>query len=171
MLRTKLPFLILLWLGSLASPAQNRLPAFEMNARLGKGINMGNAFEAPSETEWGNPWDPEYFKIISELGFNHVRLPVRWEPEERSMATSPYTINPLFLERIQQVVDTALRYNLHIVINMHHHEALFENPAAQKDRFLSQWYQIADHFKDYPDSLLFEVLNEPHGNPTPELWN
>ena len=171
MLRTKLPFLILLWLGSLASPAQNRLPAFEMNARLGKGINMGNAFEAPSETEWGNPWNPEYFKIISELGFNHVRLPVRWEPEERSMATSPYTINPLFLERIQQVVDTALRYNLHIIVNMHHHEALFENPAAQKDRFLSQWYQIADHFKDYPDSLLFEVLNEPHGNLTPELWN
>ena len=29
--------------------------AFEMNQRLGRGINMGNAFEAPTETEWGNP--------------------------------------------------------------------------------------------------------------------
>src|SRR5687768_14982100 len=102
--------------------AQNRIPAFEMNDRLGRGINMGNTFEAPSEDEWGNPWKSEYFKVISELGFNHVRLPVRWEPATRSMATAPYTIQPVFLERIKAVIDTALRYNLHIIVNMHHHE-------------------------------------------------
>lgn len=151
--------------------AQTRVPAFEMAERLGRGVNMGNCFEAPSEAEWGNPWKPEYFKIISELGFDHVRLPVRWEPADRSMATAPYTINATFLERIQQVVDTALKYKLQIIVNMHHHEALFENPAAQKARFLSQWYQIADHFKGYSDSLLFEVLNEPHDNITPAMWN
>jgi aryl-phospho-beta-D-glucosidase BglC (GH1 family) len=151
--------------------AQNRIPAFEMNDRLGRGINMGNTFEAPSEDEWGNPWKSEYFKVISELGFNHVRLPVRWEPATRSMATAPYTIQPVFLERIKAVIDTALRYNLHIIVNMHHHEALYENPSVQKARFLSQWYQIGDYFKAYSDKLLFEVLNEPHGNVTPVLWN
>ena len=151
--------------------AQNRLPAFEMNERLGRGINMGNCFEAPSEEEWGNPWKPEYFQIISSLGFDHVRLPVRWEPDARSLAIAPYTINPTFLNRIQQVVDTALKYKLHIIVNMHHHEALYENPSAQKDRFLSQWSQIANHFKDHSDSLLFEVLNEPHGNVSADVWN
>jgi endoglucanase len=155
----------------ISATAQNRLPAFEMNARLGRGINMGNSFEAPSEEEWGNPWKPEYFRIISMLGFDHVRVPVRWEPDARSMAAAPYTINPAFLDRIQQVVDTALKYDLHIIVNMHHHEALYEDPAGQKERFLSQWNQIATHFKDYSDSLLFEVLNEPHGNVTPALWN
>ena len=157
------------WL--ITATAQTRAPAFEMNERLGRGINMGNCFEAPSEEEWGNPWKPEYFKIISELGFDHVRLPVRWETDARSMATAPYTINPTFLNRIQQVVDTALKYNLHIIVNMHHHEALYENPAVQKERFLSQWNQIATHFKDRSDKLLFEVLNEPHGNVTPAIWN
>jgi len=132
---------------------------------------MGNCFEAPSETEWGNPWNPEYFKIMADLGFSHVRLPVRWEPADRSMASAPYTINPVFLARIQQVVDTAIRYNLHIIVNMHHHEALFESPDVEKARFLSQWFQIADYFKDYPDMLLFEVLNEPHGNITSDKWN
>ena len=171
MLRPSLPFLVLLVTGPLASLAQTRLPAFEMNERLGRGINMGNTFEAPSETEWGNPWQPEYFEIISELGFKHVRLPVRWEPADRSMADAPYTINPTFLERIQEVVDAALENDLHIIVNMHHHEALYEDPAGQKERFLSQWNQIADYFKDYPDSLLFEILNEPHGNVTTALWN
>lgn len=171
MLRIIILFFAFFCAGIISGNAQERLPAFQMNERLGRGINMGNSFEAPSETAWGNPWDPEYFKIMSELGFSHVRLPVRWEPVDRSMANSPYTIYPEFLDRIQEVVDTALRYGLHIIVNMHHHEALYEDPSGQKDRFLSQWDQIANRFKDYPDSLLFEVLNEPHGNLTPELWN
>lgn len=155
----------------LSVTAQERKKAFEINERLGRGINMGNAFEAPSETAWGNPWRPEYFRIMSELGFTHVRVPIRWEPADRSMATSPYTIYPTFLNRIKQVVDTALKYKLHIIINMHHHDALFDNVTGQKARFLAQWRQIGEFFQSYSDSLLFEVLNEPHGNLTPELWN
>jgi aryl-phospho-beta-D-glucosidase BglC (GH1 family) len=142
-----------------------------MNERLGRGINMGNCFEAPSETEWGNPWKPEYFRIMAGLGFKHVRIPVRWEPAARSMLTSPYTISTTFLNRIRQVVDTARKYKLHAIINMHHHDSLFANPDKQKARFLSQWSQIATFFKDYPDSLLFEVLNEPNGNLTAVKWN
>src|SRR5690349_21155836 len=65
-----------LMLATFASSGQNRVPAFEINEKLGRGINMGNAFEAPSETEWGNPWKPEYFRMMRDLGFNHVRLPV-----------------------------------------------------------------------------------------------
>lgn len=151
--------------------SQTREPAFEMNDRLGQGVNMGNAFEAPSETAWGNPWKPEYFKIMADLGFKHVRLPVRWEPADRSLATPPYTINATFMNRIQEVVDEALKNKLHIIVNMHHHEALFDDPDGQKERFLSMWSQIGEHFKDYSDSLLFEVLNEPHGNLTPDKWN
>jgi endoglucanase len=144
-------------------------PAFEMNQRLGRGINIGNTFEAPSETAWSNPWNHDYARIIAELGFDHIRVPVRWEP--RSLTSPPYTIDPVFFERIKSVIDVALGHKLHVIINMHHHESLLADPEAQKERFLSQWQQIADYFKDYPDSLLFEVFNEPHGNFTPEKWN
>ena len=145
--------------------------AFEMNQRLGRGINMGNAFEAPTETEWGNPWDPEYFKIIAELGFSHVRIPIRWDTPERSMDIPPYTIEPAFLDRIKLAVDVALRNGLHPIINMHHHNTLFENPQQERARFIAQWVQISQFFRNYPDSLIFEVMNEPHSNLTPALWN
>lgn len=151
--------------------AQNREHAFEINEKLGRGINYGNMFEAPTETEWGNQWQPEYAGMIAELGFNHVRIPIRWEPEARSSSTYPYTIEATFLNRIKQVVDSALNNDLMAIINMHHHEELYENPDAQKDRFLAQWNQISTFFKDYPDSLLFEILNEPHGNLTAAKWN
>ena len=57
---------------------------FEINKSLGKGINMGNMFEAPSETEWGNPFRDDYFKRIADLGFNHVRIPIRWDVAARA---------------------------------------------------------------------------------------
>lgn len=77
-----------------AFPMSGRCDVVEVNARLGRGINMGNMFEAPSEDAWGNPWQSGYFKLIAELGFQHVRLPVRWEPVDWSLAEAPYTIRP-----------------------------------------------------------------------------
>ncbi len=167
----RLNLTILLFLVVFLSRAQNREKAFEINQKLGRGINYGNMFEAPSETAWGNPWKPEYAGIIADLGFNHVRIPVRWEPSERSSDVPPYTIETAFLNRIKQVVDSALNNGLFAIINMHHHDVLFENPDNQKDRFLAQWKQISAFFKEYSDSLLFEIMNEPHGNLTPEKWN
>lgn len=151
--------------------AQERKHAFELNQRLGRGVNMGNSFEANTEAGWGNPWKPEYFKLMAEQGFDHVRLPVNWSTDNRTQATAPFTIEPAFLQRIETVVDEALKNGLHIIINMHHHQELFDNPTANKARFLAQWKQIAEHFQSYSDSLVFELLNEPNTNLTAELWN
>src|SRR6056297_1571093 len=139
-------FTILLLVISLGLTAQSHNKAFEINEKLGRGINYGNMFEAPSETAWGNQWKPEYASIIAELGFNHVRIPIRWEPSDRSMVTPPYTVYSTFLNRIKQVVDSALNNGLYAIINMHHHESLYENPDDQKDRFVAQWKQISAFF-------------------------
>src|SRR5690606_41719967 len=80
------------------------------------------------------------------------------------------TIVSTFLARIKAVVDAALANDLHISINMHRFDALYDDPAGQKARFLAQWVQIAEYSKDYLDMLLFDVLNEPQGNLTPALW-
>ncbi len=131
----KLFFTVILFFLALNLFSQNREHAFEVNKLLGRGINYGNMFEAPSETEWGNPWKPQYAKMIADLGFSHVRIPIRWEPAARSSATAPYTISTTFLNRIKQVVDSALNNNLHAIINMHHHDALFANPDTVAANF------------------------------------
>ena len=163
--------LLLSTVPSAASDPPKRAAAFEMNARLGRGINMGDMFEAPSEGSWGNPYRPEYFRTIAALGFQHVRIPIRWETPERSMAGAPYTIEPSFITRVRSVVEAALDSGLIVIINMHHHDALYADPAAGRSRFLSQWRQIAAAFRDLPSEVLFEVLNEPHDRLTPEIWN
>jgi aryl-phospho-beta-D-glucosidase BglC (GH1 family) len=156
---------------SILSVHAQQLNIFELNKKLGKGINMGNMFEAPSESAWGNPFRDDYFKQIAELGINHVRIPIRWDVPERTQQTAPYTINKTFLERIKYVVDKAIVEGLYVIINMHHHDELFQNPDGVKPRFISQWMQISEYFKSYDQKLLFEVLNEPNTNLVGAKWN
>ena len=33
------------------------------------------------------------------------------------------------------------------------------------------WNQIAEHYKNYGENLIFELLNEPNNNLTDSLWN
>ena len=156
---------------SILSVHAQQLNIFELNKKLGKGINMGNMFEAPSESAWGNPFRDDYFKRIAELGIHHVRIPIRWDVPERTQQTAPYTINKTFLERIKYVVDKAIVEGLYVIINMHHHDELFQNPDGVKPRFISQWMQISEYFKSYDQKLLFEVLNEPNTNLVGAKWN
>ena len=167
----KITFVLLLLITIIHQNSAQNLTISEINKKLGKGINMGNMFEAPTENAWGNPFQNDYFKRISELGFNSVRVPIRWDVPDRASQTSPYTVNPVFLARIKTIVDNAIANKLYVIINMHHHEEIFTDPEKVKPRFLSQWEQIAAYFKDYNQSLLFEIMNEPHDKLTPELWN
>lgn len=152
-------------------PALGQTPAFEKNAELGRGINLGNMFEAPTEKAWGNPFRDEYIKRIAGLGFRHIRIPICWVTDGRSLSEAPYTISPAFLKRIKHVVDLALQYHLQVIIDVHHYDALMKDPDGQRERFLSMWRQISKYFAGYPDTLLFELLNEPHGHLTAEKWN
>jgi endoglucanase len=142
---------------------------FEHNRLLGRGVNMGNALEAPTEGAWGVVLKQEYFDLVAEAGFDSVRIPVRWSTHADE--TAPYIIDPAFFTRVDQVVDQALSRDLLVVINVHHYEEIMQQPAQHEERLLAMWSQIADHYRDYPDELLFEVLNEPNGALTPTLWN
>ncbi len=143
--------------------------AFEINQKLGRGVNLGNALEAPNEGEWGVTLQEEYFQLIADQGFDSVRLPIRWSTH--AAAEAPYTIDPAFFARIDWAVENALSRGLAVVINFHHYEEIFSDPAGHEARFLALWEQVATHYQDSSPELVFEVLNEPHDALTAELWN
>ena len=142
---------------------------FQQNARLGRGVNLGNALEAPREGEWGVTLKEEYFQLIKEAGFDSVRIPIRWSAH--AAPTEPYAIDPSFFARVDWAVDQALFRGLLVVINMHHYEEIMQDPSGHRERFLALWKQIAEHYKGYPTDLMLEVLNEPHDRLTSRVWN
>src|SRR5437588_3517226 len=83
------------------------------NAKLGRGINLGNALEAPQEGAWGVRLKAEYFAAIKKAGFATVRLPVKWSAHAQNEA--PYAIDPKFAERVDWAVDQALANGLKII--------------------------------------------------------
>ena len=145
-------------------------PIFTLNQRLARTVNLGNALEAPSEGEWGVFLQEEYFDRIAGAGFTAVRIPVRFSAHAGSEA--PYTIDPAFLARVDWAVDQANARGLTAIVDLHHYMESFTNPLAEKERFLGIWAQLAEHFQDRPDEMVFfELLNEPNGLLVNALWN
>lgn len=136
---------------------------------LRRGINFGNMLEAPDEGEWGLTVQEEYFDLVKEAGFDFIRLPVRWSTHAE--VEYPYTIDPAFFLRVDQVVNWALERDLTIIVNIHHYEEMASDPWSHKDRFLGLWRQIADRYKDHPSTVIFELFNEPNGQFNAALWN
>ncbi|HEU4751662.1 MAG TPA: glycoside hydrolase family 5 protein [Armatimonadota bacterium] len=143
--------------------------ASAINRMLGRGINFGNALEAPREGEWGVTLKEEYFDAVRKAGFNSVRIPIKWSGHAAREA--PYTIDPAFFRRIDWAVDQALARGLLPVINVHHYDELYPDPDAHQARFLALWRQIAEHYRARPDRLVFEALNEPNGKLDNDRWN
>jgi aryl-phospho-beta-D-glucosidase BglC (GH1 family) len=135
----------------------------------GRGVNLANALEAPKEGDWGVVLKEEYFEKIKTAGFESVRIPIRWSSHAEESA--PYRIDPKFFDRIDWAADQALKRRLVAILDMHHFDGIFEEPEKHEARFLALWQQIAEHYKDYPPALSFELLNEPHQNLTAEKWN
>jgi endoglucanase len=159
-------------------------PQKSASSGLFRGLNVGNALDAPMEGEWDEVLDESYFQMIKDTGFDHVRIPVRWSTH--ALYETPYTIDQTFFDRVDWAINSTLSRGMTAIIDMHHYQELFGTqpedspvyppevvlgPENNKDRFLAMWTQIADHYKNYPDTLYFEILNEPNTDLTPELWN
>lgn len=148
-------------------PADN--PVTTGAALLGRGINLGNALEAPREGEWGVVLEEEFFDLIADAGFDSVRVPIRWHAYADT--APPYALSEGILRRVDWVVAQALARDLRVVINVHHYQALIDDPAGQRERFMAIWRQIAAHYAAADERLFFEVLNEPNGALDGALWN
>lgn len=133
-----------------------------------RGVNL-TGLEAPLEGSWGVVIKDEYFELVKEAGFDHVRIPIRWNAH--SLYESPYTIKDYIFERVDHLVSEAFKNDLYVVINIHHFEEMMKEPEKYRDKFIALWEQIADHYQDYPESLWFELLNEPCMNLNSNLWN
>ncbi|HPG37835.1 MAG TPA: glycoside hydrolase family 5 protein [bacterium] len=149
-------------------PSTEPLDPFVQNQLLAKSINL-STLEAESEAAWGRMLDEEYFQLIKDIGFTAIRLPVRWSTH--MMDTAPFTVDEAWLQRVEWAVNQALSRDLAIIVNSHHFDGIFDEPDTYREKFLASWETIAEYFKNYPDELFFEILNEPNANLTPAKWN
>ncbi|MGW8256057.1 MAG: glycoside hydrolase family 5 protein [Thermoguttaceae bacterium] len=136
---------------------------------FGRGVNLGDALEAPQEGDWGVVLKQEYFQRIAAAGFNTVRIPVCWATHAEK--SPPYRIDEKFSKRVDWAIEQGLKRHLTVILDMHHYNGMFEAPDKHVERFLGLWRQISARYKDYAPALALELLNEPHDKLTAKKWN
>ena len=147
--------------------------AIDLVKEMRVGWNLGNTLDAPNETSWGNPQTTKaMIDRVKEMGFNAVRVPVTWD---RHIGPAPdYTIDEAWLNRVEEVVNYSLDNGMYTILNIHHDETwlipTYANEEKSKEKLIRVWEQIAEHFKDYSDYLVFETMNEPRVKGTPAEW-
>ena len=124
-----------------------------------KCTNLGNALDAPTEGEWGYAIEEWHFDELKAAGFDMIRLPVRWSAH--TLKQAPYTIDPSTLASVDEIIGFALERDMTIIVDVHHFNELYAAPKKERDRFLAIWRQLAAHYAETPETVYFELLNEP----------
>jgi hypothetical protein len=151
---------LVVWL-ALTFNAKAQMTPYQAVEKMTCGINIGQTLEL--EYEPTRKIQEYYFTDFVNAGFDFVRIPIRWD--KHTGATAPYTIDPAWLTRVEQVVDWSLAHGLITIINTHHDDWILanNNPTANDiARFKAIWTQVADRFKNKSEKLLFEIANEPN---------
>ncbi len=142
--------------------------AFAQNAKMARGVNI-----IGYDPLWDNFEErrlkADHFRIIKEGGFSTVRINLH--PFRHMDESDNYKLPETWFATLDWALENALANDLMVVLDFHEFTAMADDPENKKEIFLSFWRQVAPRYKDMPGNVLFEILNEPNGELTPELWN
>jgi endoglucanase len=150
-----------------AAGAAERVDPSVQVKRMGRGVNIigydpiWKSFEKARFKE-------KHFRLIKEAGFQTVRINLH---AFSHMDPAPGNRLPAaWLDTLDWAVKNALANDLMVILDLHNFTDFAKDPVGLKPRFLAFWRQIAPRYQDAPSGVVFEILNEPNGKLTPELW-
>ena len=140
-------------------------------ASFSKGISYSGPFEqkVSALSKSNKIFLQETFDDIAAQGFDSVRLPVDFS--SNTSDTAPYAIDETLLSYLDTVVKNTLRAGMTIIVDFHQacrlgDTSLYTDPDTVSPKYLAIWQQLAEHYKEYPDRVVFEAINEPGVNTT-----
>ncbi|GAA0564078.1 glycoside hydrolase family 5 protein [Rhizomicrobium electricum] len=150
-----------------ADPSGMTSTAADIARRIRLGTNIGNTLEAiGGETGWGNPLITQgLINVYKAAGFDAIRLPCAWD-QYADQTTAK--IRESWLNRVKEIVQYCFNAGLTVVLNIHWDGGWLENniKPEKKDAVIAKqkafWEQIATHFRDFDEHLIFASANEPN---------
>lgn len=107
---------------------------------------------------------PADFKLVHDLGFDHVRLSI--DPVPLIDDAKLGTLRPDAMARLDATVKQITATGLVVVLDIHPEDAFVkptETTADGTKEFFAFWKSFAQHYAGTdPEKVYFEVMNEPH---------
>jgi endoglucanase len=162
------PACVAMVLGALFLPSARAGDAFEQNRRLGRGVNIIGYDPIWRSRDQGR-FQEKHFKLLKEAGFQSVR--VNLQPFRHMEKKEPWALPASWFATLDWVVEQATRQQLMVILDCHEFTTLGDDVEGNKAKFFAFWRQLSAHCRNTPDTVVFEILNEPSKQVTPPLWN
>jgi endoglucanase len=139
---------------------------FVQVAQMQRGINIHA--HGPSSKDFSQErFKPGYFKMIHDAGFSTVRVTLSGFDGMDAMGR----LRPGWLRETDWIIDNALAAGLTVILDEHDYELCGKDAVQCRTKLIPLWEQLAARYRDAPNSVLFEILNEPNSAMTREGWN
>lgn len=157
-----LPFLILSFIVQSSHITAQNTP-FE------KGVNLASWFQTSSVRQVQfSKYTRTDFEQIKSLGCDVVRIPV--DLHGMTSGAPDYVPDPLFLRFFDEIIDWAEELEMYVILDNHTFDPSGSTVPAIEEILNKVWPQMAAHFKDRSEFLIYEIKNEPNGI-VESTWN
>jgi endoglucanase len=150
---------------AIAQPAHSG-QAWVTAAHMKRGVNI-----IGYDPLWRDPaqarFKTKHFKIIRDGGFDFVRVVLS---SFRHM-DADNKLDPKWLETLDWVVREAGAAGLTVILDEHDFDACSRDPDACEPKLIAFWQQVGERYRNAPNTVLFELMNEPHDPLNAERWN
>lgn len=109
---------------------------------------------------------PELMQTIKDGGFDTVRINLHaFDHMDGQNRLSAY-----YFSTLDTMVQAATAADLHVILDLHNFMECADDVTACRPKVMAFWAQMSEHYKSAPDTVMFEILNEPYG-PVNDVWN
>src|SRR6516165_4340595 len=133
--------------------------AFEQNRRLGRGVNI-IGYDPLWRSRDQARFQEKHFRLLREAGFQSVR--VNLHAFYHMDRTNAWALRPGWWETLDWVVNNGTSQGFQVILDFHEYNRMGDEPESHKEQFLAFWKQLSEHCQNAPNSVLFEILNEPN---------
>ena len=139
---------------------------FDQVRQMQRGVNVLGYDPIWNDFDRGR-FKQEHFKRIHDGGFNTLRLNL----QVFRYMDSLNRLSPEWFKTTDWVVDNAIANDLTVIIDEHDYEPCGADATLCRAKLLAFWEQVAPRYKDAPNNVIFEILNEPNKAITVDEWN
>ena len=139
----------------------------EQVAQMGAGINIIGGYDPWWDGEKSTFSDAD-IKRVKDAGFKTIRVPLF---TFKHVADTQGNLDPKWLTKLDHIIDVAVDNNLTVILDEHDFEDCAKDVDACAVILPNIWFDLATRYKDAPNSVVFELLNEPNGKIDADIWN
>jgi endoglucanase len=137
-------------------------------APFSRGVNLSGWFQVddPGKIQF-TKFTRKDIANIKSLGCDVIRLPINMH--KMTSGSPSYKLDPLYLSFLDSAVKWCEDLKIYLILDNHSFDPAGDTQPGIADILIKVWSQMAAHYKDRSEYILYEVLNEPHGMST-SVW-